>query len=40
MRSYDGLVTMTWPWTGRMEDWLGDIVPEEPDFEDVEYDSM
>lgn len=34
-RGEDGKVHATWPWTGKMDE-----EPEEPDFEDIEYDSM
>jgi hypothetical protein len=39
-RTEERMVNATWPWTGRMDEWLMDMVPERSDFGDVEYDSM
>lgn len=39
-RSEGGMVNATWPWTGRVEEWLMEEVPDLPDFEDTEYGSM
>jgi hypothetical protein len=39
-RNEEGMINATWPWTGRMDEWLMEEVPEEPDFDGVEYDSM
>jgi hypothetical protein len=39
-RTEDGTVNATWPWTGRMDEWLMEKVPDGLDSGDVEYDSM
>lgn len=39
-RTNEIMINATWPWTGRMDEWLMEEVPELPDFGDVEYDSM
>ncbi len=36
-RNEEGMINVTWPWTGRMDEWLMLMVPE---FVDVGYDSM
>jgi hypothetical protein len=36
-RNEEGVINVTWPWTGRMDEWLMQVVPEKPDFYDVEY---
>ena len=36
----EGMINATWPWTGRTDEWLMQVVPEKPDFYDVEYDRM
>lgn len=39
-RTKDAVVNVSWPWTGRMDEWLMEEVPDKPDFGDMEYDSM
>jgi hypothetical protein len=39
-RNEEGMINVTWPWTARMDEWLMAVVPEEPDFYDMKYDSM
>jgi hypothetical protein len=36
----EGMINATWPWTGRMDEWLMEEVPETPDFDGAEYGSM
>ena len=38
-RTEERIVNATWPWTGRMDEWLMEVVPEISPG-DVEYDSM
>jgi len=38
-RTERGMVSATWPWTGRMDKWLMEEVPD-PDAEDIEYGGM
>lgn len=39
-RTKEGIVNATWPWTGRMDEWLMDMIPELSNPGDVEYGSM
>lgn len=39
-RINEKMINAVWPWTGRMDEWLMEMVPERPGFGDVEYDSM
>jgi hypothetical protein len=39
-RTKEGMVNATWAWTGRMDEWLMEVVPERSNFRDVKYDSM
>ncbi|KAH7378116.1 hypothetical protein BKA64DRAFT_687946 [Cadophora sp. MPI-SDFR-AT-0126] len=39
-RAENGTVSLVWPWTGRMREWLLEVEPEVEDFEDVEYGGM
>ncbi|KUJ12509.1 uncharacterized protein LY89DRAFT_785850 [Mollisia scopiformis] len=39
-RVEDKMVNATWPWTGRMDEWLMEVVPERSELWDVEYDRM
>ena len=39
-RSEGRMVNVTWPWTGRMEEWLLEVVPEIPDHEYIKYGRM
>ncbi|KAH7309996.1 hypothetical protein BKA65DRAFT_519262 [Rhexocercosporidium sp. MPI-PUGE-AT-0058] len=39
-RAENGTVTLTWPWTGRIDEWTFEIWPEVDDFGEVWYDSM
>jgi hypothetical protein len=40
MRSEAGMINATWPWTGRMEEWLMEELPDLPYFDEIEYDRM
>jgi hypothetical protein len=39
-RTEEGIVNVRWPWTGRMDKWLMEVVPDRSEPGDVEYDSM
>ncbi|KAL2067654.1 hypothetical protein VTL71DRAFT_15750, partial [Oculimacula yallundae] len=39
-RAENGSVIITWPWTGRMRDWVFEIWPPNPEFETIEYGRM
>lgn len=39
-RTEGGMAKATWPWTGRMAEWLMEVEPELPDDGEVEYDRM
>lgn len=40
-RTEEGMITATWPWTGRLKEWVLEVVPERDwEEEEVEYGGM
>jgi hypothetical protein len=39
-RTEERMVSATWPWTGRMDEWLMEMVPDQLDPADIVYGSM
>jgi hypothetical protein len=39
-RTEDGMINATWPWTGRIDEWLMEEIPDSFGFANLEYDSM
>ncbi|MCJ1307767.1 hypothetical protein MMC25_001415 [Agyrium rufum] len=39
-RTQEGTIDLTWPWTGRMDEWLMEVAPDRTDLWDDEYESM
>ena len=39
-RAENGTVSLIWPWTGGMDDWVMEIWPEMDDYDDITYGGM